>query len=105
MGYLAGPLNSLAGRVITALNKSRAALTVMPIRRKGRRKNQTIGYNNRANIAKGQHKINNMNQRTNFMNIYPPCLSQPLDYLNFVLFSYYYIRNNHKDCSISTSLL
>jgi len=55
-----------AGRVRRALKRSRIALTVIPIRRKGRRSNQTRGYRIRAKRASGQQRTKRINQSKNF---------------------------------------
>ena len=60
--YLLGPCRSLTGSVITVLKRLKTALTVMPIRRNGRRRSQAIGYKMSARWARGQQKINKISQ-------------------------------------------
>jgi hypothetical protein len=56
--------------MIMALNNSSTALTEMPIRRKGRRRSQTIGYKRRAKRAIGQQITNKISQSKNFINVF-----------------------------------
>jgi hypothetical protein len=61
--------NTLAGRVIIALKKSRIALTVMPTSRKGMSNSQMIGYRIKANKANGQQRTRSINQSKIFITI------------------------------------
>jgi hypothetical protein len=68
--YLLGPLRTLAGSMMMALNNSSTALTEIPKRRKGRRRSQMIGYKRRAKRARGQQSTNKMSQRKNLINVF-----------------------------------
>jgi hypothetical protein len=56
--------------MMIALNNSRTAFTEIPIRRKGMRRSQTIGYKRRAKRARGQHSTSKMSQRINLINVF-----------------------------------
>jgi hypothetical protein len=58
-------LRSRAGNVIKALTSSRSAVTVMPNKRNGSNKNQTMGYSKRARRAKGQQRTKRIHQSKN----------------------------------------
>lgn len=76
--YLASLFRQRAGRVKIALSRSKTALTVMPSKRKGSDRSQTIGYRIRATRASGQHRTNKINQSKNF-NISQPFFFFVLD--------------------------
>ena len=61
-----GPLRTLAGSIMMLLTSWRTPLTVIPINLKGMRRSQTIGYKNKARIARGQHKTKRSSQSKNF---------------------------------------
>jgi hypothetical protein len=67
-----GPFNTLAGRVMTALNRSRTAVTVIPIKRNGIRRIQTIGYKSKARRATGQQRTSRINHNRIFISISSP---------------------------------
>ncbi len=69
--YFFPPLNTLAGRVMIVLRRSKTALTVIPRSRKGKRRSHTIGYRIKANKARGQHKTRRISQRRNFIILNP----------------------------------
>jgi len=72
---LPGPLKRRAGRVIKALNKSKTAPTVIPIKRKGRSSIQIMGYKIRASKASGQQITNKISHNKNLVKSYPPSIS------------------------------
>jgi hypothetical protein len=59
---------------MSALNKSNAALKVMPTRRKGRRRSHTMGNRIKASRASGQQRMNRMIHNRNLAMIEPPRL-------------------------------
>jgi len=59
----AGPFKILNGSVIIALNKSKTAVTVIPINLNGKSNNQTIGYRIKPIIAMGQQMKSKINHK------------------------------------------
>jgi hypothetical protein len=70
--YFLDPPKILAGSMMMDFNNWNTASTVMPIRRKGRRRIQTIGYKRRARRASGQQNTNKRSQSKNLVKVDPP---------------------------------